>query len=619
MDKIKKNNLIKLLSLLIFGIYIYLSFYYAHHLDITMDEGLYLLKGRLFLEGKYKPFEANGLLTNKPPFSFWLLGLSQILSVGLRSGRYFSILLSCGIFIGIWFTSYKYLNIKSALLNSILLTINQAIIAYYSRAMTEVVTAFLVIWSIYFILGAEHKKFELCIGLLLSAIVALTRQNLLPFFIFSIFYVLWENNFKKSILPILISILFFIGINIYYWPSIYIYIWMPLVPQNIQVVINDLFNIHISGDIGTAYLDREYGLIQELQVLFQTIRYYLIPIFTSFFVIFLIDWENVKKSRDYKKILFLLIVFLFLVAIHIIAPMINNVYLYSMPAYPTFFLPMGFLILPFGYKYLKKKNECFVTILLVILIIIIFSGAGLSLYREISEPLMQIKVPRINGFAFQEGNIELWKLLSNKFNLDYFQLEYIITTGTGFIFGILFIIISTFIWKVFLKDKMHFTNALIFQLILFYVIFSPTKFIAGNSSINLCKNGDVIKSHENVAMELQDVIPDDSMVYFETSDSSIPLLYLTKVNFYPNLLNQKFYYRIGGDEEYLETMGYWNESLAMNWISNADYVILGEEEANFWEPKFETSFLVTFDKLLITDNLIPCRGRTYLHVYKVIN
>jgi len=616
--KSEEKKFIKLLSLMLFGFYIYLSFYYAHHLDITMDEGLYLLKGRLFLEGRYQPFETNGLLTNKPPFSFWFLGLSQIFAVGLRSGRYFSILLSCGIFIGLWLTSKKYLNIKIALLNSILLTINQAIIVYYSRAMTEVVTAFLIIWSLYFILGPEHNKTELSIGLLLSSIIPLTRQNLIPFFIFSIMYVLWENNYRKSILPIFISILFFIGFNVYYWPSIYIYIWGPLLPQNIRGFVNSFFNVDLSRDIGTAYLDRQYRIIQELQVVFQTLRYYIIPIFTSFFVIFLIDWKMLRAGKDYKKILFLLISFLTLVLIHVVAPIMNNVYLYSMPAYPTFFLPLGFLILPLCYKYFKKKNGHLVTILLMVFIIIIFSGSGLSLYRTISESLMKINIPRIKDFAFQEGNIEIWKLLSNKFHLDYFQLEYIITTCTGFILGVFFIIISALIWKIFLIRQFHITNALFFQLLLFYVVLSPTKYVAGNSSINLCTNGDVIKSHENVAAELKNIIPDGSLVYFETNESSIPLTYLTNVNFYPNLLNQTFYFRIGGDDNDLEKSGYWNESLASKWISTADYVILGENEAKFWEPKFGEEFIVKFDKLFITDNLIPCRDRTYLHVYKVI-
>lgn len=618
MSNSNKSNLIKILSFVLFAIYVYLSFYYAHHLDITMDEGTYLLKGRLFLEGKYKPFEIDGLLTNKPPFSFWLVGLSQIILVGLRSGRYFSILLSSGIFIGLWLTSNKYLNIRVALFNSILLTINQAIIIYYSRAMTEVVTAFLIIWAIYFILGSGHGKFELCIGLILSSITALTRQNLLPFFIISIFYVLWENGIKKSALPILLCLLLFIGINVFYWPSIYVYIWRPFIPQNIKMLIDNLYNIDFDSDMGIAFLNRQYGIIQELQVLFQTLRYYLIPIFTSVLLILLVDWKKLLGGKECKRIIFLLANFLLLVIIHVIAPIVNNVYLYSMPAYPTFFLPMGYLILPLCYKYLREKNNNLILIILIFLIIIVFSGYGLSLYRTISEPLMKINFPRIKGLTFQGGNIELWKLLSNKFNLDYFQLEYIITAGGGFFFGVTFIIITLVVWRLFLIKRVHATNALFLQLILFYLIFSPTKYIAGNSSINLCSNGDVIKNHEIVAKELQDVIPNDSLVYFETNESSIPLIYLTNIKFYPNLLNQKFYFRIGGDDDYLEKYGYWNENLAIKWISNADYIVLGEDEANYWEPKFNEEFIVKFDKLFITDNLIPCRDRTYLHVYKVI-
>jgi len=202
--------------------------------------------------------------------------------------------------------------------------------------------------------------------------------------------------------------------------------------------------------------------------------------------------------------------------------------------------------------------------------------------------------------------------------MDYFKLEYIVTSAFGFFIGILFLIIAAIIWKVFLHKRFSLANTLFRQLVLLYVMFLPTKYVAGTSSINLCTNGDVLASYEKVAEELKNVIPDESMVYLEANESPIPLLYLTKVNFYPNLLNQKFYYRIGGDDNYLAEMGYWNESLAHKWISEADYLILGEEEAKYWEPKFNAEFQVYFDKILLTDNLIPCRDRTYLHVYKVI-
>jgi len=33
------------------------AFYYAHHMDVTMDEGTYLMKGLLFLDGTYTPFK----------------------------------------------------------------------------------------------------------------------------------------------------------------------------------------------------------------------------------------------------------------------------------------------------------------------------------------------------------------------------------------------------------------------------------------------------------------------------------------------------------------------------------------------------------------------------------
>jgi hypothetical protein len=39
----------------------------------------------------------------------------------------------------------------------------------------------------------------------------------------------------------------------------------------------------------------------------------------------------------------------------------------------------------------------------------------------------------------------------------------------------------------------------------------------------------------------------------------------------------EFYYRDGGDTEYIEKRGFWNEELALRWINEADFLVFNEE------------------------------------------
>jgi hypothetical protein len=67
------------LALITILVYVLLAIQYAHNIQPVMDETTYLLKGKWFLDGTYQPFQDYGPITNKPPFSFMTLGLSQIL------------------------------------------------------------------------------------------------------------------------------------------------------------------------------------------------------------------------------------------------------------------------------------------------------------------------------------------------------------------------------------------------------------------------------------------------------------------------------------------------------------------------------------------------------------
>jgi hypothetical protein len=155
-------DIISLLALLIFTAQ---GLYFTHHLDITMDEGTYLMKGVLFINGKYQPFQEYGPLTNKMPLAYLVPGAAQvILGPGLRTGRYFSVFLGALVVFGIWVAARRLGGRWWAAISTLILAASAANIMFYSLAISQGLTAALLTWSLALVLGKDRKLWELLVG-----------------------------------------------------------------------------------------------------------------------------------------------------------------------------------------------------------------------------------------------------------------------------------------------------------------------------------------------------------------------------------------------------------------------------------------------------------------------
>ena len=172
-----------ILSVLAIILYLVQAAYYMHHIQPVMDESTYLLKGKWFIDGTYQPFQEYGPITNKPPLSFISLGISQILfGPGLASGRILAIIFSSLMLIGLWLVVERLSGKWWALFSITLFILSPAWIIYFSRAMTQVVSSMLVVWSLFFILVKNKSSWAPYAGVILAALTTMIRQNMLPFF-----------------------------------------------------------------------------------------------------------------------------------------------------------------------------------------------------------------------------------------------------------------------------------------------------------------------------------------------------------------------------------------------------------------------------------------------------
>jgi len=610
-----------LISLLIIVVYVILAVHYAHIIEPVMDEGTYLLKGKWYWEGTYQPFEENGPVTNKPPLAFYSLGISQILfGTGLLAGRYFAILLSVFLLIGQWLTVKRLTGVWWATISIGFYIISPAWIIYYSRAMTQVVTSLFIIWSLYFLLGEKRTQGQLIIGAILSAMTVMVRQNMLPLFILTLIYVLWENGWRKSIIPILSSTIVFIGMNLPYWPRTYQFIWQPLFPAFLNTTMATIFHFDLlTGDIGEAFLVRKYNLIYETQVFFDGVRYFFIPFMATLFAFILFFPKKFFSDKNYRKNAYLAISFLILTILHYAYALYENNVLYSFPAYFAFYLPIGITLIPLIARDCLTMTPKDRRWILCIATIVISTGIGLSLYREIAPFFMNMNLPSISQHILS-GPYEIWDVLLNRFHISIRSQEFIIPTLVGLFAGLLVLLIAKIIHLLFQKKAKLYSygTALILVVLSLGCILSPTFILAANSSIATYPNTDIPARYAEAANQLQTILPDNALVYWD-GYTPILFLYLTDIQIFPAQLNMEFYYRTGGNTASIEKQGFWNEELSVRWINEADILVFSEETYQKRFTELDSAIQSDFLRLPIHINLDPYNENNTAIILERIN
>jgi hypothetical protein len=617
-----KLNIQRILALTLFvlslGLYFIQGLEYSKHMYPMMDEGSYLLKGLYYLKGIYSPYQDYGPVTNKPPFSFYSLGFSQIIEPGLRSGRYFAVLIGLGTLLGLWLTIKRLFNIWWATWTALLVSVSIALIMYSSKAMTQTVTAFLIVWTLFFIFGKDRKLWQLCLGSIIAVFLPLTRQNLLPLYFLLLFFIVWAHG-KRGWLAIGLSLVIFCFAFIYYWPGLFSTYVITFFPKIIGNSILSYLHIGHIGNLDSIFTNTERSVIQETSILFQGIRNFLVPMIASLVLLIAIPYRNIIKDKYGKECLFLLTSFIIMVGIHFYAVVTENILINNFPSYIAFFWPLGIILVPFSITFTNRNNNknIIVLVLTCIAILLLFSGLGYSLFEVTSDTLLHLQIPRFKDMHFLPGTIEISRILTDKLNLTFRSQRHLIGLLSGFIFGIVFLIIIMFIRKL-VRVKfpdISYARTAFSGLLLFGLIATPTKLFSGDPTILICNSGDILYAQEKVGLELNNVIPKNSLVYLEY-ETPISLLYIHDVRVFPPQINKYFYYRIGGNDQELEKYGYWNENLSNKWLNEADYLIIGGSNGNAIR-----NILVTepekFTLLKTTSKINPCIDKSKLKVYKV--
>ena len=485
--------------------------------------------------------------------------------------------------------------------------------------MTQVVTSCLLIWSLFFILGDKRKKWHLVAGAILLAMLALTRQNLLPLYILGTGYLIWQHG-RNSILPIGLSLLVIVINFGIFWPGMFISYIKTFVPNEIYMDVFELLRVDYLFPDGESVIHGaiDTNLWQKISMLYQGIRNYLPVFLAALLGIFSISPGRVVKTRDGKAILFIFAAYIYNFILHYLAIFKSEEFFNNFPSYLAFFWPLGMLLIPAFFVLPKPEKPIWLkSITGATALLVFFTGLGFGLFETISAPILAFQVPRFKGGNFFPGTMSISSILENKFDLVMRSQRMVSSALAGFALGFVFLLLVFIVWK-FMKIKTshpYFLSLLFGITLSAAVLVSPAGIFSGSTTIITCQDGDVLQAHEKAGSELREKIPAGSLVYSELT-TPIPLLYLPGIEIFPQQLNKFFYFRDGGTDDLLARTGYWNISLAEKWMDEADFLLVGGREPSNQYEQYLLQNMDAYYKVFVTDPIVPCIKQTKLFLYK---
>jgi hypothetical protein len=583
-------------------------------MDITMDEGTYLIKGLYIIRGIYTSFQDYGFWMNKMPFAFLIPGSVQYLfTPGIGTGRIFSVVLNIFMILGFFMTALRGLGKYWALTLVWIITLNTGLITYYSAATTQIQVAVILVWALFFLLGNNRKMWETIIATLLFCLIVLIRQNMVFMMPLLILYIFWKFGKREGWLSLGISILILGGYHLYYWPNI-MRIWTPWLPEGItRLFLGEKF---LQGSISQNVHGTNMNLWSRSFAFVESFRVHGFIMLGLVVVWFLLPARKYWKSEPhYKDAVFTGITFLILTIMHLWASVLQNACVFCYSGYVAFFSPMGAIFVALCLQSAKGINSKWQEISGYLLMSLFFFGFGYSNYYDLLKWVPDIPFFRIKDKRILTGQTEIWRLLHNKFNWSFENLERILPAffALGIFILIVFLLFVATRRRKRLDPSFSMTPWLLSGSMILIIVLSIFP-IPGSAKAGEVCSDNIISGYQKVADELIPLIPQHSTIYWENSTSPIPLLYLNYVSIYPAQMDHQFNRLVDGDSDLINLYGYWNDTLAAQWREEADYLLIEEPILPGMEERGEIP--QTFRQIGVTDPIAACRPYSAIYVYE---
>lgn len=564
----------------------------AHTFPPDLDEASYLLKGYLFATGAYEPFQPYGFWVNKMPLSFLIWGwVERLFGPGLRTGRYFALLLGALTALGVWLVARRLGNRWLAAAAVWLLALNPLLLSLYGAAASQILVACLLTWVLVLSLGERRPAWQIALGSALAGLMVLTRENMVFVLPLLAFYVFWENGWKKGLLS-LGSMLVVAGVGHWlYWPEI-LRLWAAWLPFPLPAGISPASSVApaaAAASEAAAAVTAATGtqpLVTRLHSLSVGLRVYFVPLVGGLLTLLL--WPkagNWRSRAHFRAAVFLALIFFLLTLAHAWASLMQDYCIYCFSPYLAFFSNAGLLLVVVALGGWNRRPSWLSQAGGMVVFLAAWAAVFFSLFEQIGAGLLRLPVPRLREGRILAGGATLWDILANKFHIEYDAARMYTPPAMGLLVGVLLALILFVVYRRSARWRAggRFGYFAAGALLALGLVSTPIVNILPPS---LVCDSDVIRSHERIGELLATVAPPGTRLYIDGRVAAMSLLYAPGVVLLPPQVNDQYSYQTAGDPDSLLRDGLWNETIASQWRESAEVFVIAENRYHNWNDEY---------------------------------
>ncbi len=546
----------------------YQGWFFAHHQLPSFDEGLYLYKGLLFVQGDAQPFQPYGPLTNHMPLAYLLPGIVQAWHPGLDVGRALALLMSLGMLGGLWWAAMRWANERWAAMAVWAFALSPSAAMVYSQAISQSLVALLGIWSIAVLAEREDDPASLLLAGLLSGMLVLTRINMAPFWILLGLGLALELR-SRSLWYWGASLLVIVALHLVYAPRIF-WLWARWLPKVVWSWVHWtppwLFP-KVASDPPLDFASR-FGYFTDAVIRF--------PLAWASLLIATLALGAIpaaeRNTRRYRLLLWGTATVWVLLAFHFWVTLIKSYCPDCFPLYTAFYAPLWVLMgglalsLPWEPKAMLRRWAALIPFLFLLSIGYhlpptlrafdewthhIHWEAGIALSKRL------LWFPAAHLPAWRDKPMDAIRLLYSALAL-----------GGWLLLGALPLLLG----RPRRLGQTHPRTLWVIGLALLGLL-APSPLMSHRDWFPKCDAYDVLQRHRAAGEALAAALPPPGTpLYWGMYDASL-LLYARYPLTHPQQLNGRYNLRLDWDPDALARWGYWSPGLQATWLRQAQAVL----------------------------------------------
>lgn len=578
-----------------------------------LDEGLYLYKGYLFVNGLQTPFADYGVWTNHAILSFLIPGtIQKWFGSGLETGRYFMIFLSLFTLLGLWVFAKRWGNVWWAAGVVLVMVLNPAEIKIHTLALSEGLVAALLVWIVVLVVGEKRPLWQILLSAALTAPLVLTRENMafVPPILF--LYIFWQYGWKVGLLALFCAGILFLAGNAFYFPE-NLKFWAIRVPDFPFSFLKPWERPNVGG---TSLPEPEASNLYRMILYFLlTFRLHFVSLVSALTVWLLIPFHNIRPvSERMRAVIFLSVLLIVLYIAHLQVAFFGEFCISCILLYVGYFDFLGLMLLVIAAPILLKQLTPLRQVIIFAIISLLILGIGFSSHEDLSSDFAKAMIERLDGTYIWGAMIHY---ITSVPQLILFRVTFVLLVSALVI--VVGAIALGLVYRRYHGNQLAGGRIGILALNLFLIvglILSPTRVLGLGNDFFDCGGTDVLASYKKAGAALSQVVEPGSKIYWEGRIPAI-FLYMPDVKVYPPQLNHVHSYFIGGDSKTLLRYSQWNDQLARQWLADADYIMVqNTEKVYLTDEMLESGKYV---KVMSAPRAEKCRWQSAIQVYKRVD